>query len=126
MNKTASVLAGGGSRGSYELGVWQALSEINIHINTVTEISISTITNPLKETLQAFLDEEKVRSSCIDYVLVTIEKDTNTLSELFINDISERRMIDYIIASASTYPAFKPYTIDNLHMYMVLIMITSL
>lgn len=43
MNKTASVLAGGGSRGSYELGVWQALSEMNIHINIVTEISISII-----------------------------------------------------------------------------------
>lgn len=43
MNKTASVLSGGGSRGYYELGIWQALSEMNIHINIVTEISIGTI-----------------------------------------------------------------------------------
>ena len=33
MSKTALVLAGGGSRGSYELGVWQALRELDIELH---------------------------------------------------------------------------------------------
>ena len=37
MSKTALVLAGGGSRGSYELGVWQALRELDIDIHIVPE-----------------------------------------------------------------------------------------
>ena len=30
MNKTAIVLAGGGSRGAYQIGVWKALREMGI------------------------------------------------------------------------------------------------
>lgn len=172
MNKTALVLAGGGSRGSYELGVWQALREMEVDIDIVTGTSIGSIngaaiaqgdydtavalwdsietsnvvdmpinendplpkkvwqtyqnfvfnfiksggtdTNPLKEMLKSFLDEKKVRSSHIKYGLVTLEKDTNIPRELFISDIPEGKMIDYIIASSSIYPAFKPHTIDNI------------
>lgn len=72
-----------------------------------------TDTAPLKETLQTFLDEQKVRASSIGYGLVTLEKDTSVPRELMIRDIPEGKMIDYIIASASIYPAFKPHTIDN-------------
>lgn len=43
MAKTALVLAGGGSRGSYELGVWQALREMDIDIHMVTGTSIGAI-----------------------------------------------------------------------------------
>lgn len=42
-NKTALVLSGGGSRGAYEAGVWQALSEIGIEINIVTGASVGSI-----------------------------------------------------------------------------------
>lgn len=169
--KTALILAGGGSRGSYELGVWQALREMEIDIHIVTGTSIGAIngaiiaqddydtaaalwnsietsavinipineeeslkkkiwqtyqsfvfnfiksggtdTNPLKKTLQAFLDEEKVRSSHIDYGLVTLEVDTNIPRELFIADIAHGKMIDYILASASIYPAFRLHKIDE-------------
>lgn len=171
MSKTALVLAGGGSRGSYELGVWQALREMDIDIHIVTGTSIGAINgamiaqgdydiavrlwdsietshvvnlpineenalrqkvqqtyqsfvfnfiksggtdvNPLKETLYTFLNEEKVRSSKVNYGLVTIEMDAKIPHELFISDIPQGKMVDYILASASIYPAFKPHVINN-------------
>lgn len=170
-NKTALVLGGGGSRGSYEMGVWKALRELGITVQVVTGTSIGAIngamiaqdgyeealsmwnrietaqvmdvpvseeqplnkkiwqtyqtfavnfiksggtdTNPLKQTLGAFIDEDKVRKSAIEYGLVTIEMGTNTPCELFREDIPEGKLIDYIIASASIYPAFKPHKIDE-------------
>lgn len=41
--KTALVLGGGGSRGAYEIGVWQALNELNIHADIVTGTSIGAL-----------------------------------------------------------------------------------
>ena len=171
MSKTALVLAGGGSRGSYELGVWQALRELDIELHIVTGTSIGAINgaaiaqgdydaavrlwnnietskvidvpvnedvslqqkiwetyhsyminflkrggtgvDSLRETLALFLDEQKVRSSSVIYGLVTIEMDSKVPHELFINDIPKGKMLDYIIASASIYPAFKPHSIDD-------------
>ena len=169
--KIALVLGGGGSRGAYELGVWQALREMWIGIDMVTGTSIGAIngamvaqgdyetavslwnnietahvidmpfketdplkqkvrqtyqnfainfvtdggtdTTPLKKTLQAVIDEDKIRASGIEYGLVTIEMDTNIPRELFKDDIPYGKMIDYMIASASIYPAFKPHRIDD-------------
>lgn len=171
MGKTALVLAGGGSRGSYELGVWQALREMDITINIVTGTSIGAIngslitqgnydlavalwdkldtshvfdvqvneespvrskvlqtyrtfarnfiksggtdSNPLKKTLSSFFDEDKIRSSPIDYGVVTVELDSRKPHELFKGEIPYGKMIDYILASASIYPAIKPYVIDG-------------
>jgi NTE family protein len=41
--KTALVLGGGGSRGAYEIGVWQALRELAIPIDMVTGTSVGAI-----------------------------------------------------------------------------------
>lgn len=169
--KTGLVLGGGGSRGAYELGVWNALRELGIGIHVVTGTSIGAIngalvaqgdydmaaslwnqietsrvvdvpvkeehplrkkvwktyrsfavnfikkggtdTEPLKETLCTFIDEEKVRASGIEYGLVTIEMGKNVPCELFREDIPDGKMIDYMIASASIFPAFKPHKIDD-------------
>ncbi|WP_312640852.1 patatin-like phospholipase family protein [Hydrogenoanaerobacterium sp.] len=171
MGKTALVLAGGGSRGSYELGVWQALREMDITIDIVTGTSIGAIngsliaqgdyetavalwdkietshvfdvqvdeqqsvrqkvvqtyrafvrnfiksggtdSNPLKETLSAYFDEDRIRSSPIDFGVVTMEMDSRKSHELFKNEMPKGKMIDYILASASIYPAIKPYVIDG-------------
>ncbi len=171
MEKTALVLAGGGSRGSYELGVWQALREMDIDIDIVTGTSIGAIngaliaqgdydtavelwnkietshvfevemdeqlslkqkvaqayktffrnfvksggtdTHPLRQTLSAYFDEQKIRFSPIEYGVVTMEMDSRQPRELFCGDIPQGKMIDYILASASIYPAFKPYVIDG-------------
>lgn len=45
--KTALVLGGGGSRGAYEIGVWQALRELGIHIDIVTGTSVGAINGAL-------------------------------------------------------------------------------
>ena len=41
--KTALVLSGGGSRGAYEAGVWQALTDLGISIDIVTGSSVGAI-----------------------------------------------------------------------------------
>lgn len=45
--KTALVLGGGGSRGAYEIGVWQALRELGIKIDIVTGTSVGAINGGL-------------------------------------------------------------------------------
>lgn len=41
--KTALVLGGGGTRGAYEAGVWKALRELDVNIDTVVGTSIGTL-----------------------------------------------------------------------------------
>lgn len=41
--KTALVLSGGGSRGAYQCGVWQALSELGVKIDIVVGVSVGAI-----------------------------------------------------------------------------------
>ena len=41
--KTAVVLSGGGSKGSYQLGVWKALRDLHIKYDIVTGTSIGAI-----------------------------------------------------------------------------------
>ena len=41
--KTALVLSGGGSRGAYEAGVWQALNELGVEIDIVTGASVGSL-----------------------------------------------------------------------------------
>ena len=43
MNKTAIVLAGGGSRGAYQIGVWKALREMGIDYQLVTRTSVGAL-----------------------------------------------------------------------------------
>lgn len=43
MKKQALVLSGGGSRGAYEIGVWQALREMEIPIHIVTGTSVGAL-----------------------------------------------------------------------------------
>lgn len=45
--KTALVLAGGGSRGAYQIGVWQALREMDIPFQIVTGTSVGAINGAL-------------------------------------------------------------------------------
>ncbi|MFQ9891668.1 MAG: patatin-like phospholipase family protein [Emergencia sp.] len=43
VRRTALVLSGGGSRGAYQCGVWQALSELGIKIDIVVGVSVGAI-----------------------------------------------------------------------------------
>lgn len=66
--KTALVLGGGGSRGAYEVGVWQALRELSIPIHIVTGTSVGAlngamvVTDSFEEALSLWrtMDTEKL------------------------------------------------------------------
>ena len=47
MSKTAVVLAGGGSRGAYQIGVWKALRELGIEYQLVTGTSVGALNGVL-------------------------------------------------------------------------------
>lgn len=47
MKKTAVVLAGGGSRGAYQIGVWKAMRELGIDYQLVTGTSVGALNGAL-------------------------------------------------------------------------------
>ncbi len=141
--KTALVLGGGGSRGAYEIGVWQALNELGVEINIVTGTSIGavngalvaqndfetakknwkeleegTITeltekNQLRNILDKNLSEEAIRSSLTEYGIVTVEFPSFKSHCMFIEEIPKGELIDYILASSACFPMINPYEIND-------------
>ncbi|MGI6733351.1 MAG: patatin-like phospholipase family protein [Anaerovoracaceae bacterium] len=145
--KIALVLGGGGARGAYEIGVWQALREMDVKIDIITGTSVGAINgalvaqdefdlackvwkeiqthmvvdkgllrkknSPLKNLLSRYIDETRVRSSETDFGLVTVELPGLVPRYFFTEDIPKGKLIDYIVASASLFPAFKIADIDN-------------
>ena len=159
--KTALVLSGGGSRGAYEAGAWQALMELGKKIDIVTGTSVGAIngamvaqgdlentvklwreiethmvfdvpegfkmqdyarelvkhkgasTSGLKKLMEKYYDEEKIRRSPVDFGVVVVEKDTLKPHYVFKEDMKPGQIIDYVMASASIFPAVHTYTIEG-------------
>lgn len=141
--KTALVLGGGGSRGAYEIGVWQALNELGIQIDIVTGTSIGAVNGALvaqndfelakknwkeiqectitelteKEQLRKILEknlsEEEIRSSLTEYGIVTVEFPSFKSHCMFIEEIPKGELFDYILASSACFPIINPYEINN-------------
>ena len=169
--KRALVLGGGGSRGAYEIGVWQALREMDWQFDIVTGTSVGSINGAifvtgefdvavevwkrldnsmvfnveldesvdmktktalvlkkiagdmvktgggdgarLRELLTTYINEEKVRKSPVDYGLATVDISEMKLCEMTKEEIPEGKMVDYILASASIFPAVRPQKIDT-------------
>ena len=159
--KTALVLGGGGSRGAYQIGVWQALRELGIRIDMVYGTSVGAInaamvaqgdldltaslwkkmetdlvfdldrdskptayvkeivvnkgagTEPLQKLLAEYIDEQKVRDSGMDLGITAFS--TGDLGKHFLRlkDIPEGRLTDFVMASASAFPALQAYEIDG-------------
>ncbi len=61
---------------------------------------------PLKELLNLYIDEERIRASEMDFGLVTVNLSELKHIEIFKDDIPKGEMKDYILASAYL-PAFK-------------------
>ena len=164
--KTAIALCGGGSKGSYEMGAWQALRELNIEYDIVTGTSIgaingalmaqrdyhiadalwSTITvdqvmhggidfqpsidamyhhrdqlltflkkyinekgadiAPLKNTLHKIIDETRLRQSDIQLGVVCVRFPSLKPLEISIDAMAPGQAAEYVLASASCFPAF--------------------
>jgi len=66
----------------------------------------------IKKFLACYIDEEKVRASGIDFGLVTFSLSERKPYEVFLSDIPEGKLIDYILASAKL-PIFTPLHVDD-------------
>lgn len=159
--KTALVLSGGGSRGAYQCGAWQAMSELGMKIDIVVGVSVGAIngamvvqgdviktanlwrqmetdmvfdvdtdaditdfaaeflknggagTAGLQHLLTQYVDEEAVRRSPVEFGLLTVEFPSMKPHYLWKEDIPAGQLCDYITASASAFPAVKPFDIQG-------------
>lgn len=171
--KRGVVLSGGGTKGAYEIGVWQALKELSIDYQIVTGTSIGSINgalmtmgdfdkaaqiwhnmvmtdlmaepekekNAVKEFFASFfllnkrkqkgladgavdnspfldfieknIDEDLIRSSEVNYGLVTVRARDRKPFLLTKGDIPKGLIKDYIIASSSVYPVFPMHRIKE-------------
>lgn len=163
----AVVLSGGGSKGSYQIGVWKALRKLKIKYDIVTgtsvgalngalmvqnkfhkayklwkEINMSTlfgedVQNPktkkelvkiyrtnffknggmevveLQNLIDKNINKDTFFKSKINYGLVTINLSGKKALQLEKNKIKQEKLSDYLIASASCYPAFQAKDIDG-------------
>jgi len=66
----------------------------------------------IKEFLASYIDEEKVRASGIDFGLVTFSLSERKPYEIFLKDIPDGKLVDYILASAKL-PIFTPLHLDD-------------
>lgn len=160
--KKALVLSGGGSRGAYECGVWQALTELGEEFDMIVGSSVGTLngvlflqahpgdvgtfwrhietdmifdemepdpklqdfawefitkggagTTGLKKIIDKYIDEDAVRNSGVDFGLVTVEFPSRKPYYLWLSDIPEGMLADYITASSSAFPALQTYKING-------------
>lgn len=67
---------------------------------------------PLRQLVEEYIDEEKIRNSKMNYGLVTLNVSDKTGEELYLKDIPEGKLKNYIIASAY-FPLFQLEPIDG-------------
>lgn len=171
------VLEGGGAKGSYQVGVCKALSELGLEIGGVAGTSIGALNGAMivqqelekayelwynispsqvfdieesrleelrnleishdglfyfmnkakeiaqsrglditfiKKLLHEIIDEKKLRESKLLFGFVTVSLTDMKPMELFLEDIPEGKVADYLLASANI-PAFKQEKIDGKH-----------
>lgn len=164
------VLAGGGTKGAYEVGVWKAIKELDLNIKAVVGASIGALNgalilqddykameelyekiqignimevgddfdtdknifnvsnlknlavdytgqkglsnDPLRKTINQYVDMDKLYSSNIDFGLITVKAKDMSPVEVFKKDVPKEKMVEYLLAS-SCFPIFKPQVIDG-------------
>ncbi len=67
---------------------------------------------PVRDILARYIDEDKIRASAIDFGMITYDISGMAPTEVFISDIPEGCLFDYIMAS-SCFPVFKSIEIDG-------------
>lgn len=171
--KRAFVLAGGGSKGAYEIGFYKAVHELGIQPDIVTGTSIGALIGcmiaqndykeavrlwenmdisqvmnngisvsmnidslvsqrnrmlsffkqfihdkgaditPLKEMIERLSDQERLLASPVDFGLVTVEFPSLNPVQITKHEMESGTLKDYLIASASCYPAFPAHVMDG-------------
>lgn len=69
-------------------------------------------TTPLRELLTEYCDEKRIRRRGMDFGLVSFELSGQKPLEVFIDEIPEGKLVDYLLASSS-FPGFKLADIDG-------------
>lgn len=67
----------------------------------------------LRKLLETYIDEERIRKSPVDYGIVVTEFPSMEAKYLYKEDIPDGRLIDFILASASCFPAVQKCIIDD-------------
>ena len=67
----------------------------------------------LAKLLHQYINEDKIRRSSIEYGLVTVQFPSFEKHALYARDIPKGRLTDFIMASASCFPAVRKYDIDG-------------
>ena len=163
----AIVLSGGGSKGSYQIGVWKALKKLHIKYDIVTGTSVGALNgalmtqntyrkakklwknislktlfgedatesennldvlkmykdniiknggmevNELECLIDKSLNKKRFFNSPINFGLITFNVAELKPVKLIKENISEEKITDYLMASASCYPAFKQKEIED-------------
>lgn len=166
----ALILAGGGTRGAYQVGAWKALKDLGINVKAVMGTSIGSLNGalilqddvdvmidlyqnmeltsimemnekvdtsrnlfdiknlkplvaefinnkginnePLRETINKYIDLDKIYKSKMDFGLVTYSIDNKAPLELYKDQIPKDEFVDFLLAS-SCLPIFKAQKIGN-------------
>ncbi len=70
-------------------------------------------TGTLRRLLETHIREEQVRGSPLDFGLVTVQMNTLKPCYVWKGDIQQGRLVDYLLASCSLFPAVHPQEIDG-------------
>lgn len=163
----AVVLSGGGSKGSYQIGVWKALRKLHIKYDIVTGTSVGALNGALmvqnsfkkacklwkkidmkllfcdaatesrkkvdilnmyrvnffkhggmdvenlQNLIKSLIKQDVFYQSRINYGLVTVNLSGKKAMQLEKKNIPKDKLADYLMASASCYPAFQKKDIDG-------------
>ena len=164
----AIVLSGGGAKGSYQIGVWKAIRELNIKYDIITGTSSGALNgalmtqnsyhkakrlwlkinnrvlfgdnaiestnnidiykmyakeflkkggmdvSELEDLIRKAIKIDKIYNSKINFGLVTYNLSKKKVYELSKKEIDKDKMADYLMASATCYPAFQKKDIEGL------------
>ncbi len=69
--------------------------------------------SPLEELIKTKVDEDRLRKSDVEFGLVTVQVPSMQEKAVFAKDIPQGKLADYLLASASCFPAFKAHAIDD-------------
>lgn len=163
----AVVLSGGGSKGSYQIGVWKALRKLKFNYDIVTGTSVGALNgalmvqnkyhkayklwkkinmntlfgneivipnnkqelmklystnflknggmkiNELQNLIDKTINKDLFFKSKINYGLITVNISNKKVLQLEKKKIKKNKLCDYLVASASCYPAFQLKDIDG-------------
>lgn len=163
----AIVLSGGGSKGSYQIGVWRALRKLHIKYDIITGTSVGALNGALmvqnkfhkaiklwskinmqllfgdeatnstkikdvlnmyrinffknggmdvkilENVIDKYIDKDTFYNSDIDFGLVAVNLSGKKAVQMKKKDIPKDKLTDYLMASASCYPAFQKKDIDG-------------